>query len=145
SARTPSRKQTILRAIFPFTDVPAYDLPVYASQCHTGHHARLGTQLPAKLCRGHHFSRLNSMSFQGATPHRSVRARRRIRLPPWMSSEKANRRIGMQNVWATALAPYSAAAESTLCRVGSHATARRFERPALGEGCGRDETHTRSL
>src|SRR5215468_9461891 len=74
SARTPSRKQTILRAIFPFTDVPAYDLPVYASQCHTGHHARLGTQLPAKLCRGHHFRQLNFKSFQGATPHGSVRA-----------------------------------------------------------------------
>jgi hypothetical protein len=53
--------------IFPFTNVPAYDLPVYASQCRTGHHARLGTRLPAKLCRGHHFRQLNFMSFQGAT------------------------------------------------------------------------------
>ena len=40
----------------------------------TGHHARLGTRLRARLCRGLHFRRLNSMSFQGATPHGSVRA-----------------------------------------------------------------------
>jgi hypothetical protein len=32
-----------------------------------GHHARLGTRLLAKLCRGLHFRRLNSMSFQGTT------------------------------------------------------------------------------
>jgi hypothetical protein len=87
-------------AIFPFTDVPAYDLLVYASQCHTSHHARLGTRLPAKLCCGHHFRQLNFMSFQGATPHRSVRALLRIRLPPCMSSEKANHRIRMQNAWS---------------------------------------------
>src|SRR5215471_15603606 len=62
-------------AIFPFTDVPAYNLPVYASQCRTSHHARLGTRLPAKLCHGHHFRQLNFMSFQGATPHRPVLAR----------------------------------------------------------------------
>ncbi|SIT41229.1 hypothetical protein BN2476_270037 [Paraburkholderia piptadeniae] len=31
-------------AIFPFTDVPACNLPVYASQTVTGHHARLGTR-----------------------------------------------------------------------------------------------------
>jgi hypothetical protein len=60
--------------IFPFTDVPAYDLPVYASQCRTSHHARLGTRLPAKLCRGHHFRQLNFKSFQGATLHRSGQA-----------------------------------------------------------------------
>src|SRR5215469_2448871 len=30
-------------------------------------------------------------------PHRSVQARLPIRLPPWMSSEKAGQRIGMQN------------------------------------------------
>src|ERR1035441_2702837 len=33
----------------------------------TGHHARLGTRLRARLCRGPHFRRLNSMSFQGTT------------------------------------------------------------------------------
>jgi hypothetical protein len=33
-------------------------------------------------------------------PHRSVRALLRIRLPPWMSGEKANDRIRMQNTWS---------------------------------------------
>src|SRR5262249_24778215 len=40
----------------------------------TGHHARLGTRLRAKLCRGHYFERLNSISFQGTTLHGSGRA-----------------------------------------------------------------------
>ena len=34
----------------------------------TDHHARLGTRLRARLCRGRHLRRLDSMSFQGATP-----------------------------------------------------------------------------
>ena len=55
-------------AIFPFTDVPAYNLPVYASQWPLPeHHARLGTQLLARLCRGSHFRPLNLMRLQGAT------------------------------------------------------------------------------
>jgi len=33
----------------------------------TDHHARLGTRLRARLCRGRHLRRLDSMSFQGAT------------------------------------------------------------------------------
>jgi|ERR1700674_646506 len=33
----------------------------------TGHHARLGTRLLARLCRGRHLRRLNSMRLQGAT------------------------------------------------------------------------------
>ena len=32
-----------------------------------GHHARLGSRLRARLCRGLHFRKLNSMSFQGTT------------------------------------------------------------------------------
>src|SRR5215467_11859277 len=40
----------------------------------TGHHARLGTRLRAKLCRGHYFKRLNSTSFQGTTLHGPGRA-----------------------------------------------------------------------
>jgi hypothetical protein len=32
-----------------------------------GHHARLGTRLLVRLCRGRHFRQLNSMRFQGAT------------------------------------------------------------------------------
>src|ERR1700681_1299407 len=54
-------------AICPFTDVPVCNLPVYASQCRGSHHARLGTRLRARLCRGRHRRRLDSMSFQGAT------------------------------------------------------------------------------
>ena len=51
----------------PFTCVPAYPLPVYASQCpFPVHHARLGTRLLAKLYRGRHLRRLNFMRFQGA-------------------------------------------------------------------------------
>ena len=33
-------------------------------------------------------------------PHRFVRALLRIRLPPWMSGEKADYRIRMQNTWS---------------------------------------------
>src|SRR6266436_224687 len=33
-----------------------------------GHHARLGTRLLVRLCRGRHHRRLNSMRLQGATP-----------------------------------------------------------------------------
>src|SRR5215467_14613500 len=39
----------------------------------TGHHARLGTRLLVRLCRGRRYSRLNSMRLQGATPHRTGR------------------------------------------------------------------------
>lgn len=33
----------------------------------TGHHARLGTRLLARLCRGRHLRRLSSTRLQGAT------------------------------------------------------------------------------
>ena len=55
----------------------------------TGHHARLGTRLSARLCRGRHLRRLTSIRLQGATltdpdlrlsPH-PARATAR-RLPP---------------------------------------------------------------
>src|ERR1700745_2716832 len=39
-----------------------------------GHHARLGTRLRARLCRGLHLRKLKSMSFQGTTLHGSGRA-----------------------------------------------------------------------
>jgi hypothetical protein len=63
-------------AMFPFTAVPAGLLPpcLRFVMFVTDHHARLGTRLRARLCRGRPFRRLNSMSFQGATPHSSVRA-----------------------------------------------------------------------
>src|ERR1700740_3010375 len=42
-----------------------------------GHHARLGTRLLVRLCRGRHHRRLNSMRLQGATLiERSVRISR---------------------------------------------------------------------
>lgn len=40
----------------------------------TGRHARLGTRLLARLCRGRHLRRLTSTRLQGATPVSSVRA-----------------------------------------------------------------------
>ena len=52
----------------PFTFVPAYCLPVYASQCPLPvHHARLGTWPLARLYQGSHLRLLNFMRFQGAT------------------------------------------------------------------------------
>src|SRR6201987_2377477 len=43
----------------------------------TGHHARLGTRLLARLCRGRHLRRLSSTRLQGATLiERSVRISR---------------------------------------------------------------------
>src|SRR6266446_4943009 len=47
-----------------------------------GHHARLGTRLLVRLCRGRHRRRLNSMRLQGATPAEPMV---RIRLPPAVS------------------------------------------------------------
>jgi hypothetical protein len=52
-----------------------------------GHHARLGTRLLVRLCRGRHHRRLNSMRLQGATPTPpGIRVRttavRRIKRPP---------------------------------------------------------------
>jgi len=45
--------------MFPFTDVPACNLPVYASQRPLpANHARLGSRLLARLCRGRHLRRL---------------------------------------------------------------------------------------
>jgi hypothetical protein len=53
----------------PFTCVPAYCLPVYASQCPLPvHHARLGTWPLAKRYQDSHFRLLTYMRLQGATP-----------------------------------------------------------------------------
>jgi len=52
-------------ATYPFTFVPAYNLPVYASQCPLPvHHARLGTWPPARLYQGNHLRLLNFMRFK---------------------------------------------------------------------------------
>ena len=68
-------------ATFPFTVVLACKPPCLRfAMTVTEHHARLGARLRARLCRGLHFRRLNSTSFQGTTLRRSVRALLRIRL-----------------------------------------------------------------
>src|SRR6202023_103588 len=68
-------------AIFPFTGVPAYNLPVYASQRPLPRrHARLGTRLLARLCRRRHLRRLSSTRLQGATLVEPDVRRYRIRL-----------------------------------------------------------------
>jgi hypothetical protein len=49
----------------PFTRVPAYCLPVYASQCPLPvHHARLGTWPLARLYQGSHLRLQNFMRFK---------------------------------------------------------------------------------
>src|SRR2546430_14806703 len=49
------RSRSISRLITPFICIPAYDLPVYASQwVSPPAHARLGTWLLARLCHGDH-------------------------------------------------------------------------------------------
>jgi len=55
----------------------------------TGHHARLGTRLLAKLCRGRHSRRLGYMRFQGATRIDPYVRNSRIRLPPRVLDGKA--------------------------------------------------------
>src|SRR5258706_1744079 len=49
-----------------------------------GHHARLGTRLLVRLCRGRHHRRLNSMRLQGATRTEPYVQLSCIRLPPRM-------------------------------------------------------------
>ena len=56
-------------AIFPFTLRSGLQFPCLRfATAVTGRHARLGTRLLARLCRGCHFRRLCLTSFQGATP-----------------------------------------------------------------------------
>lgn len=56
------------RGYFPVHCIPAYHLPVYASQWPLPeHHARLGTRLLARLYRGRHRRRQTSTRLQGAT------------------------------------------------------------------------------
>src|SRR5512133_928439 len=50
----------------------------------TGRHARLGTRLLARLCRGRHLRRLSSTRLQGATLIEPDMQISRIRLPPRM-------------------------------------------------------------
>jgi hypothetical protein len=68
-------------AMFPFTVVSAYALPVYASQCPLPvHHARLGTWRLARPYQGRHLRRPTNMRLQGATPSEPYVRFSRIRL-----------------------------------------------------------------
>jgi hypothetical protein len=75
------------RGYFPVHCIPAYNLPVYASQWPLPeHHARLGTRLLARLYRGRHLKRQSSTRFQGATLIEPDRQISRIRLSDKTSS-----------------------------------------------------------
>src|SRR5262249_5446240 len=55
-------------AMFPFTCIPACNPPCLRfAAAVTGRHARLGTRLLARLCRGRHFRRLSRTRLQGTT------------------------------------------------------------------------------
>src|ERR1700694_1754255 len=64
-----------------------------------GHHARLGTRLLVRLCRGRHHRRLNSMRLQGATRTEPDVRHSRIRLPPWMFDGEALIWPGVKDAW----------------------------------------------
>src|ERR1700747_75491 len=63
----------------------------------TGHHAKLGTRLLVRLCRGRHRRRLNSMRLQGATRTKPCVRLSRIRLPPWVCGDEASARPRMED------------------------------------------------
>src|SRR5450631_3631434 len=55
----------------------------------TGRHARLGSRLLARLCRGRHRRRQTSTRLQGATRTDPYGPNSGIRLPPWVSNGEA--------------------------------------------------------
>ena len=57
----------------------------------TGRHARLGSRLLARLCRGRHRRRQTSTRLQGATRTDPYGPNSGIRLPPWVSNGEATR------------------------------------------------------
>src|SRR6516165_729478 len=63
----------------------------------TGHRARLGTRLLAKLCRGRHSRRLGYMRFQGAPRTEPYVRLARIRLPPRVCDGEAIARPGVKD------------------------------------------------
>jgi hypothetical protein len=76
------------RGYFPVHCIPAYNLPVYASQWPLPeHHARLGTRLLARLYRGRHRRRQTSTRFQGATLIKPDVPISGIRLSDWLHRE----------------------------------------------------------
>src|SRR3954466_12392391 len=65
----------------------------------TGHHARLGSRLPAQLYRGRHFRRHGLMRFQGATRTDPSEPNSGTRLLPRVSDGKAHTWPRMQDSW----------------------------------------------
>jgi hypothetical protein len=82
--RSATSNRSISGLILPFTYVPAYTLPVYASQdVLPHHHARLGTRRLARLYRGSHLRLLNSMRFPRRNPQSGrIEARFGLRMMP---------------------------------------------------------------
>ena len=77
--------------MFPFTDVPACNLPVYASQPPLpGATQDSGQRLLARLCRDRHLRRLSSTHLQGTTRTDPYVRLARIRLPPRVCDGQAN-------------------------------------------------------
>jgi hypothetical protein len=73
----------------------------------TRHHARLGTRLRARLCRGLHLRRLNSLSFQGTTLAEPAERISRNGLPRFRSLDGSQQAISKKaNVSANLLRPY---------------------------------------
>src|SRR5262245_22385940 len=73
------------RGYFPVHFIPAYNLPVYASQWPLPDpHARLGSRLLARLYRGRHLRRQSSTHLHGATRTDPYVPNSGIRLPPWV-------------------------------------------------------------
>src|SRR5262245_41827885 len=78
------------RGYFPVHFIPAYNLPVYASQWPLPDpHARLGSRLLARLYRGRHLRRQSSTHLHGATRSDPCERNSRTRLPPWVSDGEA--------------------------------------------------------
>jgi hypothetical protein len=64
----------------------------------TGHHARLGTRLPARLYRGRHLRRHRFMRFQGATRTDPGGRYSRTGLPPWVFDGEASLGPGLRDM-----------------------------------------------
>src|SRR6202048_5118817 len=63
----------------------------------TGRHARLGSRLLAKLCRGRHLRRQSSTRLQGATRPNPCRRNSRTRLLPWVHDGETPVRIRVKD------------------------------------------------
>src|SRR6202022_4211340 len=65
----------------------------------TGRHARLGSRLLARLCRGRHRRRQTSTRLQGATRSNPCRRNSRTRLLPWVHDGETLVRIRVKDTW----------------------------------------------